>query len=94
MRDFIVARFNDTYAYLSTGKDKAYGFDWGYKDIIKTLEKKYGDFTYASPEELAVHDHQREWTAKDRLYYNKLKHLSDKYNIQLALTINNARTGR
>lgn len=86
--DFIVARFNDTYGFISTGKDRSVGFEWGYKDVLKKLEKKDKNFTYACPEELAVHDHQREWTQKDRIYYNKLKHYSDKYNIQLALTIN------
>ena len=81
--DFIIARFNDTYGYISTGKDKSYGFDWGYKDIIRKLEQKCRDFTYAMPEELAVHDHQREWTQKDKIYYNKLKHLYDGYNYEL-----------
>lgn len=81
--DFIVARFNDTYGYLSTGKDKSYGFEWGYQDVIKKLEKKDKDFTYATPEELAVHDHQREWTAKDRIHYNKLKFYYDRYNYQM-----------
>lgn len=86
--DFIIARFNNTYGYLSTGKDKAYGFEWGYKNIIQKLEKKYGEFTYATPEELAVHDHQREWTAKDRIYYNKLKYLYEKFNIQMTIIMN------
>lgn len=58
----------------SYGKDKSHGFDWEYKDIIDKLEKKDKCFTYASPEELALNDHQREWTAKDRIYYNKLKY--------------------
>ena len=82
--DFIIARFNDTYGYISTGKDRKYGFEWEYKDVIQKLEKKYGDFTFAKPEELAVHEHQREWTQKDRVYYNKLKFYYDRYNYQMA----------
>lgn len=80
--DYVVARFNDTYGYLSTGKDKSYGFEWGYQDVMEKLEKKYGNFTYATPEELAVHNHQREWTAKDKIYYNKLKFLYDRWDYQ------------
>lgn len=80
--DYVVARFNDTYGYLSTGKDKSYGFEWGYKDIIDKLEKKDKDFTYASPEELALNDHQREWTQKDRIHLNKLKFLYDRWDYQ------------
>ena len=80
--DFIIARFNDTYGYISTGKDQSRGFDWGHKDIVDKLEKKFGDFTYATPEELALDEHQREWTQKDRIYYNKLKFWYDRYNYQ------------
>lgn len=80
--DYVITRFNDTWGYISTGKDKSYGFEWGYKDIINKLEKKDKSFTYATPEELAVHDHQREWTAKDKIYYNKLKFLYDRWDYQ------------
>ena len=80
--DVLIARFNDTWGYISTGKDKSYGFEWGYKDIIDKLEKKDKDFTYASPEELALNDHQREWTQKDRIYLNKLKFLYDRWDYQ------------
>lgn len=80
--DVLIARFNDTWGYISTGKDKSYGFEWGYKDIIDKLEKKDKDFTYAAPEELALNDHQREWTQKDRIYLNKLKFLYDRWDYQ------------
>lgn len=80
--DVLIARFNDTWGYISTGKDKSYGFEWGYKDIIDKLEKKDKDFTYASPEELALNDHQREWTQKDRIHLNKLKFLYDRWDYQ------------
>lgn len=80
--DYVVTRFNDTWGYISTGKDKSYGFEWGYKDIIDKLEKKDKDFTYASPEELALNDHQREWTQKDRIHLNKLKFLYDHWDYQ------------
>lgn len=80
--DVLIARFNDTWGYISTGKDKSYGFEWGYKDIIDKLEKKDKDFTYATPEELALNDHQREWTQKDRIYLNKLKFLYDRWDYQ------------
>lgn len=88
--DFIIAKFSNKYGYISTGKDKSFGFEWGYKDIVDKLEKKDKDFTYATPEELAVHDHQREWTQKDRIYYNKLKYFHEKYSVQMALVINAA----
>ena len=78
--DVLIARFNDTWGYISTGKDKSYGFEWGYKDIIDKLEKKDKDFTYATPEELALNDHQREWTQKDRIYLNKLKFLYERWD--------------
>lgn len=84
MKDFIVARFGNTYGYLSTDKEHNSGFSLSYKDTIETLEKKYGDFTYANPEELPVHEHQREWTKKDRIYLNKLKFLKDIDDIQYA----------
>ena len=77
--DFVVARFNDMYGYISTGKDKSYGFDFGFRDTLDHLRKKCKNFTYARPEELAVSEHQREWTQKDLIYYNKLKHLYEKY---------------
>ena len=80
--DFIVARFNDTYGYISTGKDKSYGFDQSYRGIIETLRKTGDGFTYATPEELAVHEHQREWTQKDRIHLNKLKFLYDRWDYQ------------
>ena len=80
--DVHIARFNDTWGYISTGKDKSYGFEWGYKDIIDKLEKKDKDFTYATPEELALNDHQREWTQKDRIHLNKLKFLYDRWDYQ------------
>ena len=80
--DFLITRFNDTWGYISTGKDKSYGFEWGYKDVINKLEKKDKNFTYASPEELALSDHQREWTQKDRIYLNKLKFLYDRWDYQ------------
>lgn len=80
--DVLIARFNDTWGYISTGKDKSYGFEWGYKDIINKLEKKDKNFTYASPEELALNDHQREWTQKDRIHLNKLKFLYDRWDYQ------------
>ena len=80
--DFIVAKFDDAYGYISTGKDKSYGFEWGYKYIINKLEKKDKNFTYASPEELALSDHQREWTQKDRIHLNKLKFLYDRWDYQ------------
>lgn len=80
--DVLIARFNDTWGYISTGKDKSYGFEWGYKDIIDKLEKKDKDFTYATPEELALNDHQREWTQKDRIHLNKLKFLYDRWDYQ------------
>lgn len=81
--DFIVTRINDTWGYISTGKDKSYGFDWEYKDIINKLEKKDKNFTYASPEELALNDHQREWTQKDRIFFNKLKHHYRKFEYRM-----------
>lgn len=81
--DVLIARFNDTWGYISTGKDKSYGFEWGYKDIIDKLEKKDKNFTYATPEELALNDHQREWTQKDKIHYNKLKFYYDRYNYQM-----------
>jgi hypothetical protein len=81
--DVLIARFNDTWGYISTGKDKSYGFEWGYKDIIDKLEKKDKNFTYATPEELALSEHQREWTNRDRIYYNKLKFYYDRYNYQM-----------
>lgn len=80
--DVLIARFNDTWGYISTSKDKSYGFEWGYKDIIDKLEKKDKDFTYATPEELALNDHQREWTQKDRIHLNKLKFLYDRWDYQ------------
>lgn len=80
--DVLIARFNDTWGYISTGKDKSYGFEWGYKDIIDKLEKVDKDFTYATPEELALNDHQREWTQKDRIHLNKLKFLYDRWDYQ------------
>lgn len=80
--DVLIARFNDTWGYISTGKDRSYGFEWGYKDIIDKLEKKDKDFTYATPEELALNDHQREWTQKDRIHLNKLKFLYDRWDYQ------------
>lgn len=80
--DVLIARFNDTWGYISTGKDKSYGFEWGYKDIIDKLEKKDKNFTYATPEELALNDHQREWTQKDRIHLNKLKFLYDRWDYQ------------
>ena len=80
--DVLIARFNDTWGYISTGKDKSYGFEWGYKDIVDKLEKKDKDFTYATPEELALNDHQREWTQKDRIHLNKLKFLYDRWDYQ------------
>lgn len=80
--DFIVARFNNIYGYISTGKDKAHGFKPSYQEVIQHLESKDKDFTYATPEELAVHDHQREWTQKDRVYYNKLKFFKQKDDVQ------------
>ena len=80
--DVLIARFNDTWGYISTGKDKSYGFEWGYKDIIDKLEKKDKDFTYATPEELALNDHQREWTQQDRIHLNKLKFLYDRWDYQ------------
>ena len=46
------------------------------------LEKKDKNFTYAKPDELAVHDHQREWTQKDRIHLNKLKFLYDRWDYQ------------
>lgn len=89
--DFVIARFNDMYGYISTGKDKSYGFDFSYRDVVNHLEKKCKDFTYAKPEELAVHEHQREWTKKDRIFYNKLKHLYSGYNYELIKVLNIAR---
>lgn len=80
--DVLIARFNDTWGYISTGKDKSYGFEWGYKDIIDKLEKKDKNFTYATPGELALNDHQREWTQKDRIHLNKLKFLYDRWDYQ------------
>lgn len=80
--DYIVTRFGNTYGFISTGKDKEHGFATSYQEIIDSLEKKDKDFTYATPEELAVCDHQREWTAKDRIYYNKLKFFKQKDDIQ------------
>ena len=80
--DYIVTRFGNTYGYISTGKDKEHGFAPSYQEIIENLGKKDKNFTYATPEELAVHDHQREWTAKDRIYYNKLKFFKQKDDIQ------------
>ena len=77
--DFIVARFNDIYGYMSTGKDKSYGFNYDRQKLLEKLEKKDKNFTYATPEELALSEHQREWTQKDLIYYNKLKHLYEKY---------------
>ena len=80
--DFIIAKFSNKYGYISTGKDKSHGFAPSYQEIIDSLNKKEKDFTYATPEELAVHDHQREWTQKDKIYYNKLKYLQQKDDIQ------------
>lgn len=84
MKDFIIANFNnDTYGYISTNsKCRSYGFAKTYKDTIKILEE-YGDFTYAKPDELAVYEHQRDWTAKDKIHYNKLKYFYDRYNYEM-----------
>ena len=82
--DFVVARFHDKYGFISTDKNKKHGFDIDYKHLMKRLEEFDKDFTYTTPEELAVHDHQREWTAKDRIHYNKLKYMSDQYDRDLA----------
>ena len=79
--DFIVVRFGHRYGYLSTGKDGSYDFSDNAGDIFEAMEKKDPDYTYAKPEELALNDHQREWTQKDRIYYNKLKHLKTKFDI-------------
>lgn len=78
--DFIVAKFDDTYGYMSTGKDKSYGFSFDYAKVWEKLEKLDPNFTFATPEELALRSHQREWTQKDRVHYNKLKFLYDRWD--------------
>lgn len=80
--DYIVTRFGNSYGYISTGKTKDHGFMPSYKEVMEHLKKKDKGFTYAAPEELAVNDHQREWTAKDRIYYNKLKFFKQKDDVQ------------
>ena len=88
--DFIVARFGNIYGYIATGKDRAVGFMPGYKETLDHLKKKDENFTYAKPDELAVHEHQRDWTAKDRIYYNKLKHYKEIDTIQFFNTLRKA----
>ena len=81
--DFIVARFNDTYGYISTGKDKSYGFNYDRQKLLEKLGEKDKNFTYATPEELALSEHQREWTHRDSIHYNKLKFYYDRYDYQM-----------
>ena len=78
MKDFIIAKFNDVYGYIATGREKGFGFHPNRQQIIKRLEAIDKDYTYASPEELAVNDHQREWTKQDGVYYNKLKYFYER----------------
>ena len=80
--DFLITKFNDTWGYISTGKDKSYGFSFDYAKVWEKLEKLDPNFTFATPEELALRSHQREWTQKDRVHYNKLKFLYDRWDYQ------------
>ena len=80
--DYIVTRFGNKYGYISTGGEKEHGFAPSYQEVIATLENKDKNFTYATPEELAVHEHQREWTKEDRLYYNMLKYFNQRDDAQ------------
>lgn len=80
--DFLITKFNDTWGYISTGKDKSYGFSFDYAKVWEKLEKLDPNFTFATPEELALRSHQREWTQKDRIHYNKLKFLYDRWDYQ------------
>ena len=83
--DFVVVKMSGSYGYISTGKEKCHGFCSSYDSLLQTLDKKYGEYTFANPEELAVRPHQRDWTKVDNIYVNKLKHYHDKEGVDLMM---------
>lgn len=83
--DFIIARIQDSYGYMSTGTDKSHGFSQSLKEVFTTLENKDNDYTYASPMELPLMEHQRDWTKRDSVYLNKLKHFHQEEGVELAM---------
>lgn len=83
--DFVVARMQNSYGFISTGKDKIHGFTIDYNGLIRAMEKQDKNFTFASPMELLLHDHQREWKRTDNIYLNKLKEYHKQESIELAM---------
>ncbi len=84
--DYIIARMpNDYYGFISTDNSRIHGFTLSFKDLIKAMERKDKDFTYASPMELPLMEHQRAWKRSDGAYLNKLKHYHDEEAIEFTM---------
>ena len=83
--DFVIARMPNSYGFISTGKDKCHGFTLDYYDLLKAMEKRDKNFTFASPMELPLEDHQREWKRSDNIYLNKLKEYHNRETIELTM---------
>lgn len=83
MRDFIVAKVNYCYGYISTkGKANIYGFTQTKEQALDCL-KDFEKYTFAVEGELPFRDGQREWNKYDSIYLNKLQYIAKKERVQI-----------
>lgn len=94
MRDFVVARCNDMWGYISTDKEHKHGFEETREAVFKKLNRLYGKFTYAENGELILFDGQRKFTNKDKILANKLNHYKTDFDLQQALFMSRLFEGR
>lgn len=83
--DFVIARMQNSYGFISTNNSRVHGFTIDYKGMLEAMEKRDKNFTFASPMELPLDEHQREWSKKDNIYLNKLKYYHTKEAIELTM---------
>lgn len=92
--DFVVYNFKGVYGYMSTGKEKRYGFTRCYSEVFEDMEKLDKNYTYATPEEIPFNDHQREWTKQDNIHLNKMKFFKMQYDIEFTKVLMQANQQR
>lgn len=83
--DFVIARMENSYGFISTGKDHIHGFTLDYNGLLKAMKSRDENFTFAVKGELQFDEHQRAWKKTDNIYLNKLKEYHVKESIYLTM---------
>ena len=83
--DFVIARMQNSYGFISTGKDHVHGFTLDYDSLLKAMKNRDKDFTFAIKDELQFDEHQRAWKKTDNIYLNKLKQYHTDETIELTM---------